>query len=172
MAGSGEEGLAMLRTSKPPMVLLSAHLPDMDGLDLFKRLQQELPQSKAIFFSTFQDMDTTIQAMKLGACDFIEKPFRDQALLDAISQAVRRDLDQRSEAANRQAMCDLLGRLSPRELDVARLVAEGLPNKLIGQQLLISERTVQVHRQHLMDKLEIHSAAELAQLMLRAGTTS
>jgi two-component system, NtrC family, response regulator AtoC len=89
MAESGEEGLAMLRTWNPPMVLLSAHLPDMDGLDLFKRLQQELPQSKAIFFSTFQDMDTTIQAMKLGAYDYVLEEVDLQELDHKIQKAIR-----------------------------------------------------------------------------------
>jgi FixJ family two-component response regulator len=112
-----------------------------------------------------------VQAMKFGATDFIEKPFKDQVLLDAVAQAVRLDLASRDESQARQALATRLDKLSPRELDVAKLLAEGLPNKTIGFRLDISERTVQVHRLHLMEKLGIHSAAELARLMLLADDT-
>jgi two-component system, NtrC family, response regulator AtoC len=89
MAGSGEEGLAMLRTCKPPMVLLSATLPDRDGLEIFKRLQQELPQSKTILFSPLQDMNTTIQAMKLGAYDYVLEDIDLEELDHKIQKALR-----------------------------------------------------------------------------------
>jgi two-component system, NtrC family, response regulator AtoC len=89
MAGSGEEGLAMLRTCQPPMVLLSATLPDMTGLEIFKRLQQELPQSKTILFSPLQDMNTTIQAMKLGAYDYVLEDIDLEELDHKIQKALR-----------------------------------------------------------------------------------
>ncbi|MBA4392590.1 MAG: sigma-54-dependent Fis family transcriptional regulator [Desulfobacca sp.] len=89
MADSGEEGLAMLRTCKPPMVLLSAHLPDMNGLEIFKRLQQELPHSKTILFSPLQDMNTTIQAMKLGAYDYVLEDINLDELDHKIQKAIR-----------------------------------------------------------------------------------
>ncbi len=86
---SGEEGLSMLRTCKPPMVLLGAHLPDMIGLEILKRLQQELPQSKTILFSTHQDMNTTIQAMKLGAYDYVLEDIDLEELDHKIQKAIR-----------------------------------------------------------------------------------
>jgi RNA polymerase sigma factor (sigma-70 family) len=121
-----------------------------------------------IFLTGHADVSIAVQAMKHGACELIEKPFKDQVLLDAVGQAVRSDLARRDEASTRQALRSRLDKLSPRELEVARLIVEGLPNKTIGQRLDISERTVQVHRLHVMEKLDIHSSAELTQLMLKA----
>ena len=89
MTDSGEEGLSMLRACKPPMVLLGAHLPDMIGLEILKRLQQELPQSKTILFSTHQDMNTTIQAMKLGAYDYVLEDIDLEELDHKIQKAIR-----------------------------------------------------------------------------------
>lgn len=89
MADSGEEGLAVLRTCKPPMVLLGADLPDMNGLEIFKRLQQELPQSKTILFSPLQDMNMTIQAMKLGAYDYVLEDIDLEELDNKIQKALR-----------------------------------------------------------------------------------
>jgi FixJ family two-component response regulator len=143
-------------------------MPLMSGLELQRILNERGIHLPVIFLTGHADVSIAVQAMKHGACELIEKPFKDQTLLDAVGQAVRSDLAHRDEVLTRQALRSRLDKLSPRESEVARLVAEGLPNKTIGQQLDISERTVQVHRLHVMEKLEIHSAAELAQLMLKA----
>lgn len=156
--------------SSPGCLILDVRMPLMSGLELQRVLNERGIGIPVVFLTGHADVEMAVQAMKFGACDFIEKPFQDQTLLDAVAQAVRRDLAQREKSDSRRALCDLLERLSPREMEVARLVAEGLPYKVIGQRLDISERTVQVHRLHLMEKLGIHSAAELAQLMLRAGS--
>jgi RNA polymerase sigma factor (sigma-70 family) len=153
----------------PGCLILDIRMPLMSGLELQRVLDGRGIGLPVIFLTGHADVAMAVEAMKLGASDFIEKPFKDQALLDAVAKAVRRDVARREECAARQALCERLEKLSPREREVARLVAEGLPNKVIGQRLDISERTVQVHRLHLMEKLEIHSAAELAQLMLRAS---
>lgn len=153
----------------PGCLLLDIRMPMMSGLELQRVLKDREISLPVIFLTGHGDVSMAVEAMKLGAADFIEKPFKDQTLLDAVSGAVRRDIARRDDDAARRALCERLEKLSPREREVARLVAEGLPNKVIGQQLDISERTVQVHRLHLMEKLEIHSAAELAQMMLRAG---
>jgi RNA polymerase sigma factor (sigma-70 family) len=153
----------------PGCLILDIRMPLMSGLELQRVLDGRGIGLPVIFLTGHADVAMAVEAMKLGASDFIEKPFKDQTLLDAVAKAVRRDVARREECAARQALCERLEKLSPREREVARLVAEGLPNKVIGQRLDISERTVQVHRLHLMEKLEIHSAAELAQLMLRAS---
>ena len=167
---SAEAFLAAWAEPAPPgCLVLDIRMPVMSGLELQRVLNDRGIALPVIFLTGHADVSMAVEAMKLGASDFIEKPFKDQTLLDAVAKAVRKDLARREECAARQALCERLEKLSPREREVARLVAEGLPNKVIGQRLDISERTVQVHRLHLMEKLEIHSAAELAQLMLRAS---
>jgi RNA polymerase sigma factor (sigma-70 family) len=140
----------------------------MSGLELLRVLNERQIRLPVIFLTGHADVSMAVEAMKLGASDFIEKPFKDQLLLDAVGHAIRRDIGPRHERAARQALCERLARLSPREREVAQLIAQGLPNKSIGQRLDISERTVQVHRMHLMEKLEIRSAAELANMLLLA----
>ncbi len=167
---SAEAFLAAWREPAPPgCLLLAIRMPLMSGLELQRTLGERGIALPVVFLTGHADVAMAVEAMKLGASDFIEKPFKDQVLLDAVARAVRGDLVRREAHAAQQVLSDRLDKLSPRELEVARLVAEGLPNKVIGQRLAISERTVQVHRLHLMEKLGIHSAAELAQLMLRAG---
>jgi len=159
---------AWTESTAPGCLILDIRMPLMSGLELQRILNERGIRLPVIFLTGHADVSIAVQAMKHGACELIEKPFKDQTLLDAVGQAVRNDLARRDEASTRQALRSRLDKLSPRELEVARLVAEGLPNKTIGQRLDISERTVQVHRLHVMEKLGIHSAAELAQLMLKA----
>lgn len=160
---------AASETASPGCLILDIRMPLMSGLELQRTLNERDIRLPVIFLTGHADVSIAVQAMKHGACELIEKPFKDQTLLDAVGQAVRSDLVRRDEASTRQALRSRLDKLSPRELEVARLIVEGLPNKTIGQRLDISERTVQVHRLHVMEKLDIHSAAELAQLMLKAN---
>lgn len=159
---------AWTEPAPPGCLILDIRMPLMSGLELQRILNERGIRLPVIFLTGHADVSIAVQAMKHGACELIEKPFKDQVLLDAVGQAVRGDLARRDEVLTRQALRSRLDKLSPRETEVARLVAEGLPNKIIGLQLDISERTVQVHRLHVMEKLGIHSAAELAQLMLKA----
>lgn len=166
---SAEAFLAAASEPAPPgCLILDIRMPLMSGLELQRILNERSISLPVIFLTGHADVSIAVQAMKHGACELIEKPFKDQVLLDAVGQAVRSDLARRDEASTRQALRSRLDKLSPRELEVARLIVEGLPNKTIGQRLDISERTVQVHRLHVMEKLDIHSSAELTQLMLKA----
>lgn len=166
---SAEAFLAAASEQAPPgCLILDIRMPLMSGLELQRILNERGISLPVIFLTGHADVSIAVQAMKHGACELIEKPFKDQVLLDAVGQAVRSDLARRDEASTRQALRSRLDKLSPRELEVARLIVEGLPNKTIGQRLDISERTVQVHRLHVMEKLDIHSSAELTQLMLKA----
>jgi FixJ family two-component response regulator len=168
---SAEAFLAAASEPAPPgCLILDIRMPLMSGLELQRILNERNINLPVIFLTGHADVSIAVQAMKHGACELIEKPFKDQVLLDAVGQAVRNDLARRDAASTRQALRSRLDKLSPRELEVARLIVEGLPNKTIGQRLDISERTVQVHRLHVMEKLGIHSAAELTQLILRADT--
>jgi two-component system response regulator FixJ len=157
---------AFNRERRPACLVLDIRMPLMSGLELQQLLRGRGIRLPIVFLTGHGDVAMAVQAMKFGACDFIEKPFKDQVLLDAVGRALRRDAEQRSEKREREALGERLARLTPRELEVARLVAEGLPSKTISTRLDISERTVQVHRLHIMAKLEIHSVAELARLIL------
>ena len=169
---SAEAFLAAWSAPAPPgCLVLDIRMPMMSGLELQRVLASRDIMLPVIFLTGHGDVSMAVEAMKLGARDFIEKPFKDQILLDAVAMAVRCDLARHDGDTVRRALCERLGRLSPREMEVARLVAEGLPYKVIGRRLDISDRTVQVHRLHLMEKLGIHSAAELAQMMILAGHT-
>ncbi|THF63350.1 response regulator transcription factor [Pseudothauera rhizosphaerae] len=149
-------------------LVLDIRMPMMSGLELQQRLAQRGWTVPVVFITGHGDVELAVQAMKHGASDFLEKPFRDQALIDAVTAAVRKGNSERADAARREEAAAVLARLSPRESEVARLVALGLPNKVVARELDISEKTVHVHRQHVMDKTGLGSAAELARLMLRA----
>ena len=148
-------------------LVLDIRMPGMNGLELQQALRTRGWTPAVVFMTGHGDVELAVQAMKQGAFDFLEKPFRDQALLDTVAAAVRHGGEQRATEQRREHAQALLDRLSPREREVARLVALGLPNKLVARQLEISEKTVHVHRQHVMEKTEVGSAAELARLMLR-----
>lgn len=153
-------------------LLLDVRMPGMSGLELQQALIARGCRLPIVFITGHGDVELAVQAMKRGAFDFLEKPFKDQRLLDVVSAALRqREADLVSSERAQQAG-DRLARLSPREAEVARLVAQGLPNKLVARELDISEKTVHIHRQHVMEKAEVGSAAELARLMLQAGPTA
>lgn len=167
---SAEAFLTAWRTPAPPgCLILDIRMPMMSGLELQRLMKTRGIHLPIVFLTGHADVSMAVEALKHGATDFIEKPFKDQLLLDAVAQAVRIDIASRGESQAREAVHARIEKLSPRELEVARLLADGLTNKLIGLRLDISERTVQVHRLHLMEKLGIHSAAELARLMLQAS---
>lgn len=166
---SAEEFLELAAPpSQPCCVLLDIRMPAMSGLELQQVLRDRDIQRQIIFMTGHADVSMAVQAMKSGAADFIEKPFKDQVVLDAVAAAIRRSEGTLQEGQVRMNAVKMLESLSPREKEVARLVALGRPNKLIAATLGISEKTVHIHRQHVMEKAGLSSAAELARLMLRA----
>ena len=148
-------------------LVLDIRMPGMNGLELQQALRARGWTPAVVFMTGHGDVELAVQAMKQGAFDFLEKPFRDQALLDTVAAAVRHGSAERIATQRREQARSLLDRLTPREREVARLVAFGQPNKQVARDLAISEKTVHVHRQHVMEKVEVGSAAELARLMLR-----
>jgi two-component system response regulator FixJ len=149
-------------------LVLDIRMPMMSGLELQQVLRSRGWAVPVVFITGHGDVELAVHAMKHGACDFLEKPFKDQALLDAVGRAVKLGCEAREQALRCEEAQGLLDRLSPREREVARLVAQGLPNKLVGRELDISEKTVHVHRHKVMEKTGVGSAAELTRLMLRA----
>jgi two-component system response regulator DctR len=168
---SAEEFEAMLNTgfqpAQPCCLLLDVRMPGMSGLALFeqlveRKLQQVMP---VIFLTGHADVPTAVDMVKRGAFDFCEKPFSDNALVDRVEEALRRSAEVQASQRQKGALQHRLDELTERERDVMRLVARGLPNKLIADQLAISVRTVEVHRARVFDKMEVKSAVELANLL-------
>ncbi|RZL98890.1 MAG: response regulator transcription factor, partial [Variovorax sp.] len=137
------------------------------GLVLFDRLAERglLDTMPVIFLTGHADVPTAVETIQRGAFDFCEKPFSDNALVDRIERALGASLRALRLRDQRQGLRGKVAELSERERDVMRLVVEGLPNKLIADQLAISVRTVEVHRARVFDKMEVRSAVELANLL-------
>lgn len=154
----------------PCCLLLDVRMPGMSGLALFDALaaRGDLAAMPVIFLTGHADVPTAVDAVKRGAFDFCEKPFSDNALVDRIEQALARSGEHLATLRARSDLQVRLQDLTEREHDVMTLVVEGLPNKLIADQLDISVRTVEVHRARVFDKMQVKSAVELANL-LRAG---
>ena len=152
-------------------ILLDVRMPGMSGLALFELLQSRgIAQAWPVIFLTgHADVPTAVDSVKRGAFDFCEKPFSDNALVDRIEQALLLSQERLKARSQQDFLQSRLGELTERERHVMRLVVEGVPNKLIADQLDISVRTVEVHRSRIFEKMEVKSAVELANL-LRALT--
>jgi len=156
---------------QPLCLLLDVRMPGTSGLVLFDRLAERglLKAMPVIFLTGHADVPTAVDAVKRGAFDFCEKPFSDNALVDRIEQALGASLRALEVQRVRRNLVDRIAELTDRERDVMRLVIEGLPNKLIADQLAISVRTVEVHRARVFDKMEVKSAVELANRLRELG---
>jgi two-component system response regulator DctR len=158
-----EEPLA----DQPHCLLLDVRMPGTSGLVLFDRLAERglLEVMPVIFLTGHADVPTAVDAVKRGAFDFCEKPFSDNALVDRIEHALGASLRAIEAQRARRLLMRRIEELTEREREVMRRVVEGLPNKLIAEQLSISVRTVEVHRARVFEKMEVRSAVELANLL-------
>ncbi|HWI80021.1 MAG TPA: response regulator [Ramlibacter sp.] len=151
----------------PCCLLLDVRMPGMSGLALFDKLLARglIHVMPVIFLTGHADVPTAVDLVKRGAFDFCEKPFSDNALVDRIEQALRHSAEVLAARNEKRVLQQRLTELTDRERAVMRLVIEGVPNKLIADQLDISVRTVEVHRARVFDKMEVKSAVELANLV-------
>jgi two-component system, LuxR family, response regulator FixJ len=147
-------------------LVLDIRMPRVSGLELQRRLRALGSPFPIVFMTGHGDVELAVQAMKEGAVDFLQKPFKDQQLLDTVERAIQQGLAQHAAHRRHQEAREMLARLSPREREVAQLLAKGLANKEVARLLDISDNTVHVHRQHVMEKTQSGSAAELARLIL------
>jgi len=152
---------------QPHCLLLDVRMPGTSGLVLFDRLAERglLEVLPVIFLTGHADVPTAVDAVKRGAFDFCEKPFSDNALVDRIEHALGASLRAVEAQRARRLLMRRVDELTEREREVMRRVVEGLPNKLIADQLSISVRTVEVHRARVFEKMEVKSAVELANLL-------
>ena len=165
---SAHDFLARYDGHAPGCLVLDVRMPMMSGLELQQSLKEHGVQLPTIFLTGHGDLAMAVQAMKAGACDFLEKPCKDQVLLDAVTRAVQRSIEECQISNRTRAAQTALANLTAREREVAALMAAGKPNKIIARELDISDKTVQVHRHNTMEKLGLHSTAEITQLLMDA----
>ena len=164
---SAEDFLSAVGTEEPDQpgcILLDVRMPGMSGLALFDRLLDAgvAHAWPVIFLTGHADVATAVDAVKRGAFDFCEKPFSDNALVDRVVQALTLSHERVAQLNVRRGLTARVQELTERERDVMRLVVEGLPNKRIADELGISVRTVEVHRSRVFEKMDVKSAAALA----------
>ena len=158
------EFLAHLKPDEPGCLVLDIRMPEMSGLELQQQLNQTGCMLPVIFITGHGDVPMAVQAMKAGAFEFIQKPFREQDLLDKVNHALRHDAENRQDLARRAEVLKRLETLTPRERQVMDLVVEGGANKVIAIDLGLSERTVEIHRAKVMEKMGARSVAHLVKL--------
>jgi FixJ family two-component response regulator len=144
--------------------VLDIRLPGMSGLDLQDRLNERGKDIPTIIITGHADVPVAVRAMKAGAMDFIEKPFSNQMLLDRIRDALEADDAHRSTAQQVEQIETRMSRLTPREREVMQLVVQGRLNKQIAADLGLSHKTIEVHRAHVMEKMEADTLADLVRM--------
>ena len=166
---SPREFLGQLRNDVAGCLVLDIRMPEMSGLEVQRELSNRGCMLPIIFITGHGDVPMAVQAMKAGAFEFIQKPFRDQDLLDRINDALRLDAENHADLARRADVMQRLATLTPRERQVMELVVAGNANKVIAIDLTLSERTVEIHRAKVMEKMGARSVAHLVKMHLMLG---
>ncbi|MDK9559071.1 response regulator FixJ [Marinobacter sp. M216] len=147
-------------------IVLDIRMPGMDGMELQKKLNEKHSILPIIFVTGHGDVPMAVDAMKEGAVDFIQKPYREEALLEKIEAALEQDLEQRKTLDEKQEIIRRVKSLTPREHEIMDRMIAGQANKVIAIELEISQRTVEIHRSRVMHKMGTHSLAHLVRMVL------
>ena len=167
---SAQEFLATYDPQQPGCLILDVRMPGMSGLELQQQLNLRGAIIPVIFITGHGDVPMAVEAMQQGAFDFLQKPFRNQDLLDRVQKALAKDRARRAELRGDESIRQRLESLTPRESEVLELVTGGAPNKIIAHKLGISQRTVEIHRAHVMEKMGAESLADLIHMTRPLGT--
>jgi FixJ family two-component response regulator len=162
---TGQEFLEFRDKNQPGCAILDLNLPDLSGIDIQAELLRRGDELAIVMISGDSDIPTAVHSVQQGAINFLVKPFTEEALMRCIEQALAADAERRARAQRVRERMELISRLSDREREVMQLIIAGQPNKIIADELKLSERTVEYHRSNLMTKLGIHSVAELMSIV-------
>jgi FixJ family two-component response regulator len=165
---SGQEFLGQFDTDRPGCLVLDIRMPGMSGLELQQRLNERHAITPIVFITGHGDVPMAVEAMQAGAIDFVQKPFRDQDLIDRINRALEKDRTNRAALRERDAIRQRISELTPREREVLELVTKGRANKVIAGDLSVSQRTVEIHRARVMEKMGASSLAHLVRMVIEA----
>ena len=163
---SAQEFLNAYQPSQPGVLVLDIRMPGMSGLELQEQLNLRGAVVPVIFMTGHGDIPMAVEAMQHGAFDFLQKPFRDQDLLDRIQRAIVKDGELRASLGEHSRIRTHLDTLTAREREVLDLLTQGKQNKAIAQDLGVSPRTIEIHRARVMEKMSAQSVAELVRMML------
>jgi two-component system response regulator FixJ len=163
---SAQEFLPSYAIDQPGCLVVDVRMPGMSGLELQQQLNLRGAMIPVIFITGHGDISMAVEAMRQGAFDFLPKPFRDQELLDRVQRALEKDAANRREIAQTQRVRELLDTLTPREREVLELVTSGKPNKVMAAELGVSQRTVEIHRARVMEKMHANSLAQLVRMVM------
>jgi FixJ family two-component response regulator len=166
--GSAQEFLDAFDADRAGCLVLDIRMPGMSGLELQQKLNELHAITPIVFITGHGDVPMAVEAMQHGAVDFIQKPFRDQDLIDRINQALERDKENRAGLKERDAIRRRMEQLTPREREVLDLVTQGKANKVIAGDLNVSQRTVEIHRARVMEKMGASSLAHLVRMVIEA----
>jgi two-component system, LuxR family, response regulator FixJ len=169
---TAQQFLATYDPAQPGCLVLDVRMPGMSGLELQEQLNLSGAVIPVIFITGHGDVPMAVEAMQQGAFNFLQKPFRDQDLIDQIQKALARDQQNRAELSERSRNRERLESLTPREREVLALVVSGKPNKVMAADLGLSQRTVEIHRARVMEKMGVSSLAQLVRIVMDMNSAS
>lgn len=168
---SAQEFLAAWDGDQPGCLVLDVRMPGMSGIELQAELNQRGAIIPVIFISGHGDIPMAVEAIQQGAFDFLQKPFRDQDLIDRVQRALASDAEHRQLLQQRETLKQRFESLTPREQEVLELVTQGKANKVMAGDLGVSQRTVEIHRARVMEKMGAQSLAQLVRMVLELDKT-